>query len=165
MKTQLAKLWRLLALPKNIQLQIMRVLQDEFLVGVTGIIFNDKNEVLICKHTYRQTVWSLPGGYLKGKEDPREGLAREIEEETGFKVRVERIIRTSADRDTARLDLSCIGTLVGGTFRPSTEVSEAQFLSIDKLTNIPENQQKLVQEVLKRKNGNPFWKKVTGFFR
>lgn len=47
----------------------MRVVQDQFLIGVTGIIFNEKREVLLFKHSYRQTVWSLPGGYLKSGEN------------------------------------------------------------------------------------------------
>ncbi|MEK7526700.1 MAG: hypothetical protein AAB546_04450, partial [Patescibacteria group bacterium] len=70
MKAVLSKIWRLLHLPKNFQLLIMRVLQDQFLIGVTGIFLNDKNEVLLFKHSYRQTVWSLPGGYLKAREHP-----------------------------------------------------------------------------------------------
>ncbi len=74
----LAKLWRLFKLPKNIQLNIMRLTQDQFLVGTTGIVFNNKDEVLLFKHTYRQHQWSLPGGYMKATEHPSEGLDREI---------------------------------------------------------------------------------------
>lgn len=59
MKTLLAKLWKALHLPKNIQLFAMRFLQDRFLVGVTGIIFNDKNEILLFKHTYRAHAWEF----------------------------------------------------------------------------------------------------------
>src|SRR3989338_2266223 len=104
MREQLAKLWRFLSLPKNLQLYFMRLIQNEFLIGVTGVILNEKNEVLICKHTYRQAKWSLPGGYIKSKEHPKEGLAREIEEETGFIVRIGKQLRIRTDRETARLD-------------------------------------------------------------
>ncbi len=148
MKTWLAKLWRLLSLPKNIQLRIMRIFQDEFLIGITGVILNDKKEILVCKHTYRQNKWSLPGGYMKGKEHPHEALAREIEEETGFIVRIEKIIKTRTDRETARLDLSCVGTFVGGEFKPSSEVSEAQFFSFENLPALSQTQLILIKEVL-----------------
>ncbi len=148
MKEQLSKLWRLLALPKNLQLLIMRVVQNEFLVGVTGVIFNDKNEVLICKHIYRQNKWSLPGGYIKGKEHPKEGLAREIEEETGFIVRVGKQLKIRTDRETARLDISFVGRYVGGDFRPSHEVSEAHFFAFENLPLISQNQLLLIKEVL-----------------
>ena len=64
----------------------MNLVQDQFLVGVTGVIFNEKNEVLLFKHTYRKQSWSLPGGYLKAGEHPAEALEREIKEESGLVV-------------------------------------------------------------------------------
>ncbi len=150
MKEQLSKLWRLLSLPKNLQLSIMRLTQNEFLIGVTGVIFNDRNEILICKHTYRQNKWSLPGGYIKGKEHPKEGLVREIEEETGFIVRIGEELRIRTDRETARLDISFVGNYIGGEFRPSDEVSEARFFAFENLPLISQNQLILIKEVLQR---------------
>jgi len=76
MKLLLAKLWRALNLPKGIQLMIMNIFQDKFLIGVTGIIFNKKREILLFKHSYRSHSWSLPGGYLKSGEHPKEGIER-----------------------------------------------------------------------------------------
>lgn len=150
MKELVSKLWRLLSLPKNLQLSIMRLTQNDFLIGVTGVILNEKNEVLICKHIYRQTKWSLPGGYIKGKEHPKEGLVREIEEETGFIVRIGEELRIRTDRETARLDISFIGRYIGGEFRPSHEVSEAHFFSFDNLPNLSQNQLLLIREVLQK---------------
>ena len=71
----------------------MRRVNDQFLVGVTGIFFNDKNQVLLVKHSYRKKGrWSLLGGYLKAGEHPKEGLEREVLEETGYKVKANSII-------------------------------------------------------------------------
>ena len=162
MKSVLAKLWRFLSLPKALQLAVMRLFQDEFLIGVTGVILNKKNEILVCKHTYRQTKWSLPGGYIKTKEHPTEGLAREIEEETGFIVRIEKIIRTRTDRETARLEMSCIGTFVEGEFKPSREVSQAGFFSFENLPLLSQNQLILIKEVLQGKTNkqSSVWEKI-----
>ncbi len=152
MRALLVKAWKVLSLPKSLQIAAMRVTQDEFLIGVTGVILNDKNEILICKHTYRSgKKWSLPGGYLKGKEHPKEGLAREIEEETGLIVRVQEQFRLRTDRETARIDISLIGKFIGGEFKPSHEVSEAQFFSFENLPQISQNQLVLIKEVLQRK--------------
>lgn len=74
MKTILAKIFHALNLSKSFQLFLMRFSQDVFLVGVTGIILNEQKEILLFKHTYRSHSWSLPGGYLKAGEHPREGL-------------------------------------------------------------------------------------------
>lgn len=150
----LIKLWKLFSFPKRLQIALMRVMQDEFLVGLTGIILNDKNEVLVVNHKYRdgESYWSLPGGYSKGKEHPREGLAREIEEETGLIVRVDRELKIRTDRETARLDISLLGHLVGGKFRPSAEVSEAKFCKFDDLPLLRQSQLVLIQKVLDSKN-------------
>lgn len=150
MKAIFGKIWRFFSLPKLLQLKIMRMFQDEFLIGVTGVILNEKNEVLVCKHTYRQNQWSLPGGYIKTKEHPIEGLVREIEEETGFIVRIEKIIHTRTDRETARLDMACLGTFIGGEFKASREISQAKFVSFENLPLLSQSQLLLIKEVLPR---------------
>lgn len=152
MKSLLAKIYRALHLPKNSQLKIMRLFQDQFLVGVTGIILNDKNEILLFKHTYRTHAWSLPGGYLKAKEHPREALEREIKEESGLVVSVDESLKIRTDRETARLDLCYIGVLIGGDFVPTHEVSEYGFFAFDKLPLLRQNQLFLIDEVLKTKH-------------
>lgn len=123
----------------------MRIIQDQFLIGVTGIIFNDKQEVLLFKHTYRQTAWSLPGGYLKSKEHPGEGLEREIKEESGLVVSADQQLKTRTDRETARLDICYVGKFIGGEFTPSHEVSEHGFFSFENLPLISTNQLYLIE--------------------
>jgi len=150
-KTLLAKIWKFLRLPKGIQLLIMRIFQDQFLVGVTGVIFNDKNEILLFKHSYRSHSWSLPGGYLKSGEHPREGLEREIKEESGFVVSVDEPLKTLTDRDSARLDMCYMGVLIGGDFQPTHEVSEYGFFSQDKLPLLRKNQIFLIDVALKER--------------
>lgn len=148
MKLFFAKLWRFLHLPKNFQLLIMRLIQDQFLVGMTGIIFNDQEEVLLFKHSYRQTVWSLPGGYLKSKEHPREGLEREIKEESGLTVSIDEPLKTRTDRNSSRLDLCYVGKFIGGHFSPSPEVTEHGFFRFEDLPIIPTNQLYLIEKAI-----------------
>jgi 8-oxo-dGTP diphosphatase len=150
-KNLLGKIYKALHLPKNLQLLIMRFFQDQFLIGVTGIIFNDKNEVLLFKHTYRSHAWSLPGGYLKSGEHPREALEREIKEESGLVVSMDESLKTRTDRETARLDMCYVGVLIGGDFVPTHEVSEYGFFALDRLPLLRKNQLFLIDEVLKMK--------------
>jgi len=133
----------------------MRIFQDQFLIGVTGIIFNEKREVLLVKHTYRQTPWSLPGGYIKGKEHPTEGLEREIEEETGFIVSADYQLNVKTDRETARLDICFVGKHMGGEFKSSKEVSEASYFSFDSLPDISTNHLFLINEALRQVKFQP----------
>ena len=149
MKTFLAKLWKFLRLPKNVQLFVMRIFQDQFLVGVTGVIFNENNEVLLFKHSYRYHSWSLPGGYIKSGEHPREGLEREIKEESGLVVSVDELLKTRTDRNSPRLDISYSGSLIGGEFHPTHEVTEYGFFSFDNLPLLRKTQLFLIDEVQK----------------
>ena len=152
MKSVLAKLWKSLNLPKGIQLFFMRIFQNQFLVGVTGIILNEKNEVLLFKHTYRQHAWSLPGGYLKAGEHPAEALEREIKEESGLIVSVDKSMKTRTDRSGSRLDMCYTGVFIGGDFSPSHEVSEYGFFLQDKMPLLRSNQVFLIEEALQQKN-------------
>ncbi len=148
----LAKLWKLLHLPKNLQLFVMRIIQDQFLIGVTGIFFNEKNEILVFKHSYRQTSWSLPGGYLKAREHPAEGLEREIKEESGLIVSADQQLKTRTDRQTARIDVCYTGKFIGGEFTASTEVTEYGLFPFENLPLIPKNQLVLIQQALEEKH-------------
>lgn len=151
MKKLLAKLWRSLGLSKHLQLFVMRFTQDRFLVGVTGIFFNERNEVLVFKHTYRKIAWSLPGGYMKAKEHPIEGIEREITEESGFSVSVDDQLKIRTDRETSRLEICFVGTFIGGQFKESAEVSDAQFFSFENLPVIARSQLLFIEEALRNR--------------
>ena len=151
MKSFLAKIWKLLNLPKGTQLFIMRILQNQFLVGVTGVIFNQKDEVLLFKHTYRGHAWSLPGGYMKAGEHPAEALEREIKEESGFVISADEELKTRTDRDSSRLDICYTGVFIGGEFTATKEVSEYGFFSQDTLPLLRSNQVFLIEKALQKK--------------
>ncbi len=127
----------------------MRIFQDQFLIGVTGIIYNDKKEILLFKHTYRQTRWSLPGGYIKSKEHPFEALEREIEEESGLVVSSEEQLKIRTDRESSRLDVTVIGKFIGGEFTPTHEVSDYGFFTFENLPLISQKQLLLIQSTLR----------------
>ena len=151
MKSILAKFWKFLNLPTNVQLFIMRFFQSQFLIGVTGVIFNEKNEVLLFKHTYRAHSWSLPGGYMKAGEHPAEALEREIKEESSLIVSADQLLKTRTDREGSRLDMCYIGVFIGGEFVPTKEISEYGFFSIDTMPLLRSNQVFLIDEVVHQK--------------
>ncbi len=158
----LLKIWKKLQLPQPVQVFLMRFANDQFLIGVTGVIFDEKNHVLVLKHTYRKVEWSLPGGYLKANEHPKVGLAREIMEETGFAVRIIQIIRTQTDHK-GRLDMCYYGVFESGKFKANEEVIEFKFVDPANLPPLITDQYKQIAEGLKRKqrfDAEHRWQKV-----
>ncbi len=145
----LYKLWQLLHLPTPLQLFLMRRVNDQFLIGVTGVFLDEKRRVLLFKHTYRGNGrWSLPGGYIKAGEHPKEGLEREVKEESGLIVSADERLKIRTDRETARLDITYTGTYFGGVFKPSKEVKAAKLFSFDKLPILPPDQLRFIDEAL-----------------
>jgi 8-oxo-dGTP pyrophosphatase MutT (NUDIX family) len=148
----LLKIWRRLKLPTNLQLFLMRRVNDQFLVGVTGIFFDEDKRVLLVKHSYRGNGgWSLPGGYAKAGEHPKEALEREVKEETGFIVSADERLKIRTDRKTARLDITYMGAFIGGIFVPSKEVNEAKLFKFQNLPVLPSNQLLFIDKALKLK--------------
>lgn len=86
---------------------------------------------------------------MKKGEHPMEGLEREIEEESGLIVSVDKELKIRTDRTEARLDICFTGKFIGGDFRPSSEVVKYGFFSLNELPLIPRNQLILISEVLK----------------
>ena len=54
-------------------------------VGVNVVVMDERQRVLLLKHVFHpQSPWGLPGGWLSRHEDPKEGVLRELREETGL---------------------------------------------------------------------------------
>ena len=64
-----------------------------FQVRVTGVLLNSCRQILIVKQRLSESrQWSLPGGRLEHSETMEQAIVREIYEETGLIVEVERLL-------------------------------------------------------------------------
>lgn len=65
---------------------------EDFRVAAKAFIINQRGELLLVKrgedNPHKPGAWEIPGGRLELGESPFEGLKREVEEETGLKVRI-----------------------------------------------------------------------------
>jgi len=63
---------------------------------VGAIVFDESGRLLLVKRANppAQGRWSLPGGRQEPGETPVQGVVREVAEETGLRVRVEREVGT-----------------------------------------------------------------------
>lgn len=132
----LEKIWRLIASTK-IQLFIVGLFHDRFLVASAGIFFDKDDKVLLFEHKFRNgSRWGVPSGYINSKEHPKEALEREVAEESGLIVSVDRRFKIRTDRESARLEILYIGEFIGGEFKKSNEVTAAKLFKIDQLPKI-----------------------------
>jgi len=122
----LYRIWRLL--PYHLQWALCWLLTAPFLVGVVGVVVNDRGQVLVLNHSYRRgRSWGLPSGWLKPGEWTQAALFREILEETGLLVDVGPLLSVGSALTTNRLDIVYLCRVRGGTPRISYEVLDMCF--------------------------------------
>jgi ADP-ribose pyrophosphatase YjhB (NUDIX family) len=101
--------------------RLMWWLNAKFAVGVTGVVRNGSGEILFVEHAFRRRYpWALPGGWIGRREELDEALLRELREETGLTVEVERLVAAHTFA-LPRLDVAFLCRVRGGTVRPSAE--------------------------------------------
>lgn len=66
--------------------------------SVAAVIPNEKGEILLIKRSDDGT-WSLPAGAIDPDESPAEAVIREVAEETGLIVEIEKIIGVFGGKD------------------------------------------------------------------
>ena len=61
--------------------------------GVRAIILNAENKILLVKqHHEGKDIWMVPGGGIEDNESSKEAAVREVKEETGLDVEVEKLV-------------------------------------------------------------------------
>jgi ADP-ribose pyrophosphatase YjhB (NUDIX family) len=95
-------------------------------IGAFALIFDEENKVLLCHRTDRD-AWNLPGGRVEPHESPWAAVVREVEEEVGLLVRVERLlgVYSVAEKTDLVLNFHCV--VVGGAERLSDEADEIRW--------------------------------------
>ena len=93
-------------------------------VGTFAWTTNEDGEVLLVRQAYGHQVWALPGGELHVAETPDVAVTREVREETGYDVNVDRVVALYGRQQHIGIYFAC--SLVGGTQRTDfdTEVAE-----------------------------------------
>ncbi|MGF1504334.1 MAG: NUDIX domain-containing protein [Anaerolineae bacterium] len=82
--------------------------------------------------------WALPAGFLDYGEDPEAAVLREVYEETGLRVAVERLVEAAAPTEENGwvLLLIYIARVTGGQLRAGDDALDAAFYSAADLTRV-----------------------------
>ncbi len=130
-KRVLLKIWRLF--PGWLQNIASRIVRPLFQVFAAAVIFDGDQNIFLVKSTYQRFhPWGLPGGSLEYGEHPEAAVIREVREETGLTVSIEKLLLVDAWLPD-RVGLYYLCRITDGTFSPSDEVSEFGYFSVDDL--------------------------------
>jgi 8-oxo-dGTP pyrophosphatase MutT (NUDIX family) len=109
-----------------------RVGKREAIAVSQAVILSDHQVLLAVRRDLRG--WELPGGHLLAGESAEAGLIREVHEETGHDVSIDRhvgtYVRTGFRPYTASL-FTC--RVTGGELRPSVETPVVRWFDLDAL--------------------------------
>ena len=99
--------------------------------------------------------WNLPGGGLEYGETVDEGLAREVMEEIGVTVVIERVVGIYSKPRKNEVVIAFLCHLAPGTSEPATsdEVSEVGWFTADTLPDklLPKHRQRLIDALAGRR--------------
>jgi len=113
--------------------------------SVKAVITNDSRDVLIVNE--RNGGWDLPGGGLDWGEDTLSALAREMIEELGCEAKIDPqpkalIPWNNNSTNVHVLWVLYLVTVNKSDIKPTEDVKEAKFVSIDEYIAILANQEK-----------------------
>ena len=98
-------------------------------IPVTATIVPLNGGIVLVKRKYPPFVddWCLPGGFIEAHEAPEQSAIREVEEETGLKVKIERML--GAQAPGKGINVIILFYLAGpacGVITPGDDASAAQ---------------------------------------
>jgi len=114
-----------------------RIHFQQLKVGAGAVIVTDGRLLLLQRSTapFRGS-WNLPAGYVEADESPYQAVVREVSEETGLGVEVERLLGVYYFDDDPRgngilIVFQC--RIVSGEVSVSSEAQSARFFAPDRL--------------------------------
>ena len=93
-------------------------------LGTFAWVTDDDGQLLLVRHDYGPRAWALPGGTIDIAEPPDAAVVREVREETGHDVTVDRLVAMYGRKQHIGIYFAC--SFAGGEPRTDfdTEVAE-----------------------------------------
>lgn len=115
------------------------------IVAAAGVVENDQEEILLVK--VHHGGWVFPGGQVEVGENIIDAVIREIKEESGINVSVNKLFAVSSNTATykgyngvekvpTKVMMDFICTFIDGTLCISDENSESCWVKKDKVLNM-----------------------------
>jgi len=152
MQSILLKIWK--QFPLWLKIFSARLLRPKYMVAVAAVIFDEQGRILLGKHTYRKNhPWGFLAGNLEYGEDPKEAIVRELREETGYEIEVQRLLKAVSAKEDHHISLVYLCRIVGGAFQPSPEISTVRNFPSDDLPDILDTKSVLIAQLVEQLRG------------
>ena len=104
----------------------------------TGVVVELDGMIVLGRRNHEPMLgaWSFPSGYVDAGEVLEEAAAREVEEETGLLVRIERLLGVYATRGERTIFIAYAGKVVGGELTAGEECIEVGAFDPDALPDL-----------------------------
>lgn len=139
------------------------------IVPRTGVIIIRNNEILLTHSRYGEDeFWLVPGGGIEFEETMEECAIREVKEETGFDIKIEKFLYLREyipynDKDHV-IDIFFLGKIIGGKIKLGNDpdhtnqvIKKVEFIPVDKLKELklyPKCLPRLIEKELKNNFSN-----------
>lgn len=114
----------------------VRIAAPKVTLGVCAVIEDAWGQVLLAHHTYRRQAWGLPGGLVRGDEQPTEALARELREELDVTAVVGPLLSAETYTPGRHMTLYYRVTLVGMPVLDGVEVNGLRYATADEAAEL-----------------------------
>jgi ADP-ribose pyrophosphatase YjhB (NUDIX family) len=136
-------------LRKNLEHETATSNKHQFIIGVFAVIFDSAKRVLLC-HRTDIDLWNLPSGALEQGETPWAAAVREVEEEVGLVVEIERLLGVYSRPDQNEVAFGFLCRVVEQTYKYSDEADDIQYFEIEKIpSNTNHEQVEALQDAIK----------------
>lgn len=118
---------------------------NSLVVGSSAVVVDDGGRILLQRRSDSGN-WALPGGAMDIGETFADSAIREVKEETGFDVRIERIVGIYSDPGHVfayndgevrqEFNICLAATIIGGELAVSSESTDVRFFPLDELSGL-----------------------------
>ncbi len=120
--------------------------QANSLIPASSAIITDHERKILLQQRADSHLWALPGGTMEIGESIEENIRREVKEETGLDITIERLLGVYSDPShviayddgEVRQEFSVcfICRIIGGQLKISEESTDIQFFEVNELASL-----------------------------
>lgn len=117
---------------------------NRIVVGV-GVVITKDDKILLIRRSREPArgKWAIPGGRVRFGEKLRDAAIREIEEETGLKIEITKLIdvveiftkKSNGDIKEHFIIVDYEGKIIGGELKASSDALEAKWIDKSEIHN------------------------------